>query len=115
MAVITNTSGVFPGVGLYGSTGLLIPLADMEYGAGALSSTDATGDYRAVLRAVHQTYYNFMTGTATGADGVFQKPSYFEETRSSASVVNSTKIKRSYTSSFWYDLSDPIDLPLEPE
>ena len=118
MAINVASSGVFPliTVGDEG-TGLHIRLSSIDYAGSTMSAAQATGDYRALLRGIHETYYNFMTGTATGTDNVldFNKPSFFTESRSNPSVASSTTLKRNYTSTFTYELNDPLQLPLEPE
>ena len=118
MAVSVHTSGVFPGTMLDGAgTGIHIPLSSIQFGGGSISAFNATGDYRELLRGINQTYYNFMTGTATGTGNAsdFNKPSYFAQSRSNPSVVTATQLKRSYTSSFWYELSDPLNLDMPDE
>jgi hypothetical protein len=116
MAVNLATTGVFTDIGFDG-TGVHIPLSSISYGGGTLSAANASGDYRALIRGVEQTYYNFMTGTATGtADpSDFNKPSYFSMSRSSPSVVTSTTLRRSFTSNFTYELNDPLQLNFPSE
>jgi len=118
MAVNVHSSGVFPSITIDDGTGLVIPLSSIQYGtASTLSAANATGDYRALMRGITQSYYNFMTGTATGADNPsnFNKPSYFSQTRGSPSVVSSTTLSRSYTSKFTYELNDPLNLSFPDE
>ena len=62
MAVNVHSSGVFPDIttGDGGST-LVIPLSSIQYGtASTLSAANATGDYRALMRGITQSYYNFI-------------------------------------------------------
>ena len=116
MAVSTLSSGVFSGLAA-DSTGLHIPLAAIQYGSSTLGQSNASGDYRALMRGITQTYWNFMSGTATGTDNAsdFNKPSYFSMTRTSPSVSSSTKLTRSYSSKFTFELGDPLNLNIPPE
>ena len=117
MAVNVASTGVFTDLVTDG-TGLHIPLSSIDYGsAGTITQTLASGDYRALIRGINQTYYNFMTGTATGTTDAsnFNKPSYFSMNRSNPSVASSTTLKRSYTTNFTYQLNDPLNLGLKDE
>jgi|TARA_R110000824_G_scaffold11959_5_gene52630 hypothetical protein len=116
MAVNTASTGVFTNI-VVDSTGIHIPLSSVAYGASTLSAANASGDYRALLRGVEQSYYQFMTGTATGTTNPsdFNKPAYFSLSRSSPSIVTSTTLRRSFTSNFTFELGDPLNLSMPSE
>tara|TARA_R100000808_G_scaffold24269_1_gene55477 strand:- start:8894 stop:9244 length:351 start_codon:yes stop_codon:yes gene_type:complete len=116
MAVSTLSTGVFAGL-VTDSTGVHIPLASIQYGTSTLSQANASGDYRALLRGLTQTYWDFMSGTATGTGNPndFNKPAYFSMTRTSPSVASSTTLSRSYSSKFTFELGDPLNMSFPSE
>ena len=118
MAVSVHSSGVFSDITIdEAGTGLHIPLASMAYNTSTLSANLATGDYRALKRAIDQSYWTFMTGTATGTSNPsnFNKPSYFTMSRGSPSVASSTTLTRTYSNKFTWELGDPTDLSFPSE
>ena len=120
MAVNVHSSGVFPDISV--AAGIIsIPLANVRYQGGTISSGNAE-DYRALLRGIDQTYYDFMTGTATGTDNPddFNKPAYFSMDRRKPTVAGTDALpllSNTTSAKFTYKLdhggSDGLDLPSE--
>ena len=110
-----NASGVFSNISVNGGTTLEIPLSSIIYGNGTITEEEATGDYRALLRGIHETYEFFMTGVATGTDNPsdFNKPSFFKESAGSFNMFDADTATKTYSSQFYYSITS--DTPLEPE
>lgn len=110
----TASTGVFDSLDVNGGL-LRIPLTSIKYGDATITEAEATGDYRALLRGIHESFNLFMTGTATGTtnpDG-FNKPEYFKEDESSYTMFDADTTTRRYTTTFYYKVLS--DSPLEPE
>ena len=88
-------------------------MTSIKYGSGNLSDSSVsgyiTGDYRAIMRAMHDSYYLFMTGIGTGDN----KPTYFAEARGSPSVYNDTTLSRVFSTTIYYDIADDIAIKSE--
>ena len=118
MAVSVHSSGVFSDIKIdAANTGLHIPLTSLLYNDSTLSASLAVGDYRALKRAIDQSYWTFMTGTATGASNPsdFNKPQYFSMSRGSPTIASSTTLSRSFSNKFTFELGDPVSLDFPSE
>ena len=114
MSINTSSSGIFENITVTAGT-LEIPLASIRYGDGTLTADIATGDYRGLIRGIHESYHYFMTGVATGSSQIdnFNKPSYFDETASIWSVYQDDYLKRTYTTDLYYNIMEDSTLASE--
>ena len=66
------------------------------------SNNTSTGSFRNFMRGMHESAYNYTTGSLTGTNAF----TYWQETAGSFSVSNATTLRRIYSTSLYYEIGD---------